>query len=352
MAEVCGEPIEVAGQPQLDEATRTWTLSRYADVQAALREPSLRQASPEGRDVDVADDPGHAKMIADLDADTAQLATAEWREKMTWLIERLMADAAAAGEPVEIVGTVIRPWSVEVGLELGGADKETREELKQIARDVSHAHDYDPDGRDLTREERVRKRWHERVHKRAEARMDRLIESGRIRIGRALYNSTTQTLPSFLAKAWFALLGAPEQMEILRAEPDRMPAAVEELLRCAGFVRSLRRRAAENVTLGGARVRRGDLVVLRMDAANLDAGKYDAPERMDCMRRAGGNLAFGAGAHACPGAAIVRLAMGITTAEFVRARPRLAEAMPVRWKGGSTIAWPDAFFVVIEAGKR
>ena len=65
------------------------------------------------------------------------------------------------------------------------------------------------------------------------------------------------TLPSLLAKACYALVGHPAQWTILHDRPALMEQGVEELLRYTGLSWYVRRRAMDNVEIGGASIRRG-----------------------------------------------------------------------------------------------
>src|ERR1022692_2733526 len=76
---------------------------------------------------------------------------------------------------------------------------------------------------------------------------------------------------------WLALLNDPERAEMLRAEPELMPQAIEELLRHSGPSRAQFRRAAEDMALGGAAIAKGDRVALMLAAANRDPEQFPDP---------------------------------------------------------------------------
>jgi cytochrome P450 len=324
-----------------DEVDKTWVLSRHAEVDAALRETGLRQTGVGGKDAEVSNDPKHPLLLSDLRLDTRRLATAEWRTRMVELARDLF-NGAATGKPVNLVSRVIKPWSTAVGLEFSGADEAKQAQLGRIAKRISHAHD-NPDL--STRPARlgwaVAGRYYRWRHRRAQKELEGLVRAGQVNISRALYGSMTQSLPSLLSKAWLALLHHPDQMELLRSEPDRMPDAVEELLRYAGIVRSLTRRAACDLEIGEAKIAKGDLVSLRLETANRDPSRYEAPEQLDISRRRNGNLALGAGAHACPGSAIIRLTLSVVTPIFLAAQPEIEPGAEVQWLGDRFVTWPS-----------
>jgi hypothetical protein len=159
------------------------------------------------------------------------------------------------------------------------------------------------------------------------------------------YVALTQTLPCFLANAWLALLRDPGSAEMLRLEPGLMPQAVEELLRHSGPSRAQFRRAEEDVELGGVRIGKGARVVLMLAAANRDPEQFTDPLSLDLRRSTSGHLAFGAGRHACIGAAIVRAASAAATAGFIEHFAGARVKGPAEWRGGFAIGGPAALRV-------
>jgi cytochrome P450 len=107
----------------------------------------------------------------------------------------------------------------------------------------------------------------------------------------------------------------------LRARPELVSQAVEELLRLetpnAGFARQ----ATRDVMVDGQLIRAGERVALVFTSGDRDASVFDAPDtfRLDRDRVASRHLAFGHGAHKCPGAALSRLEMRIAVEELLAA---------------------------------
>lgn len=99
---------------------------------------------------------------------------------------------------------------------------------------------------------------------------------------------------------------------MLRADPQRWPAVVEELLRHLSVVHSgVRRVATEDVEVAGTRIRAGHGVVVALQAANRDPDAFADPDRFEIDRNARQHLAFGHGAHQCVGQALARLELQI-----------------------------------------
>ncbi|MFG2126251.1 cytochrome P450 [Streptomyces sp. NPDC048751] len=122
-----------------------------------------------------------------------------------------------------------------------------------------------------------------------------------------------ETTANMFPLAVVALLRHPEQLAALRAEPDRWPDAVEELLRYLTVAHSgMRRIATQDVDLGGTPIRAGDGVVVALQAANRDPGVFTDPDAFDIHREdASGHLAFGHGLHQCVGQSLARAELQI-----------------------------------------
>ena len=124
---------------------------------------------------------------------------------------------------------------------------------------------------------------------------------------RLLLIAGNETTTNLIGNGVFALLRHPEQLELLREDPSRIPAAVEELLRFDTPVQLDIRAVLEDCAMHGYTLRRGDAAVLAIGAANRDPEAFDDPERLDIRRAKGSNISFGRGIHHCLGAPLARL---------------------------------------------
>ncbi len=132
------------------------------------------------------------------------------------------------------------------------------------------------------------------------------------------------TTATFIGNAVVALLGHPEQLALLRADPDRIPAAVEELLRYdAPVPHSTFRYAVEAVEIGGHSIPAGAQVIVSLAAANHDRCRFATPERLDLERAQGRHLGFGHGIHHCLGAPLARLEGQLALGSLIQRFPRL-----------------------------
>jgi cytochrome P450 len=116
----------------------------------------------------------------------------------------------------------------------------------------------------------------------------------------------------------------PEQLALLRAEPQRWPNAVEEMLRFDSPVQRTARIARRDIEVDGERLREGQLVVLVIGAANRDPAVFADPDRFDVTRAdAGAHLAFSSGIHYCLGAGLARMEAEVGLRALFRRFPEL-----------------------------
>ncbi|MFY1668855.1 cytochrome P450 family protein [Plantactinospora sp. WMMB334] len=117
-----------------------------------------------------------------------------------------------------------------------------------------------------------------------------------------------ETTVNLIANGVLALLANPDQLALVRAEPDRLADAIEELLRYDGPVQgTLPYLTVEPVDVGGVTIPADELVMISLLAANRDPARFPGGDRLDVTRPAGAHLAFGHGLHYCLGAPLARL---------------------------------------------
>ncbi|NIL34556.1 cytochrome P450, partial [Bacillus thuringiensis] len=136
-----------------------------------------------------------------------------------------------------------------------------------------------------------------------------------------------ETTVNLISNSVLALLQHPEQMNLLKGNPSLIPSAVDELLRYSGPVMFISRLASEDMTIHGKRIRKGDLVLLSLTAANIDPQKFTYPETLNISREENNHLAFGAGIHHCLGAPLARLEGQIALGTLLQRLPNLRLAI-------------------------
>jgi len=133
-----------------------------------------------------------------------------------------------------------------------------------------------------------------------------------------------ETTSNMLGLGTLALLRHPDQLAIVRDEPDRVDAAVEELLRWLSIVHAgTGKLTTTEVEIAGQRIEAGEFVICALPAANRDPALLPDPERLDVTRGAMGHVAFGHGVHHCLGAPLARMEMRIAFPALLRRFPGL-----------------------------
>lgn len=142
-----------------------------------------------------------------------------------------------------------------------------------------------------------------------------------------------ETTTNLLGNGLLSLLRAPDRIDWLREDPERVADALEELLRYDGPVGAIVRVAREEVELEGRRILPGRRVFAMINAANRDPLRFPEPDRLDLARRPNPHLAFGHGIHYCLGAPLARLEGEILFRALLRRFPRIALADgPLEWR--------------------
>ncbi len=116
-----------------------------------------------------------------------------------------------------------------------------------------------------------------------------------------------ETTTNLIGNGMLALLSAPDQVDLLRANPDLVGPAIEEMLRFDGPARATVRLVKNEHTIDGRTMSPGERVFLVNLAANRDPEVYADADRLDVERRPTNHLGFGVGIHYCLGAPLARL---------------------------------------------
>jgi len=145
-----------------------------------------------------------------------------------------------------------------------------------------------------------------------------------------------ETTEGMITNALWHLLSHPGQLRLVLDDPGLVPGAVEESLRLEPAAAVVDRYATADVELGGAPVRRGDLVSVSLAGAGRDPAAVTDPDRFDIRRdNARNNLAFARGPHFCLGVHLARLEAHEAIGAALRLLPglRLDPGQPVAPRG-------------------
>ena len=156
---------------------------------------------------------------------------------------------------------------------------------------------------------------------------DELTDDELIGVASLLLLAGHETTSNMLGLGTLALLRHPEQLAVVRDDPDAIGPAIEELLRWLSIVQTaIPRITTTDVEVAGVTIPAGNLVFPSMPSGNRDADFIDSPEVLDIRRGAPGHLAFGHGVHHCLGAPLARMEMRIAFPALLRRFPNLTLA--------------------------
>lgn len=145
------------------------------------------------------------------------------------------------------------------------------------------------------------------------------------------HHTTSGALSSFILQ-----LARDQPLQaLLRADPSRIPDAIEESLRLHTPQQAMARRCLADSEVQGQPVKRGDYLLLHWGAANVDPARWPDPERFDIDRADKRHFAFGRGIHQCVGASLARMDMRVVTEELLARTANFAVAGEI-----SRTAWP------------
>jgi cytochrome P450 len=326
-----------------NETLRGWVLTRYDDVTWALKSLSsdrvglardrFRGAGLEGLWDSLGalmtqrDEPDHTRLRALVQKAFYRTSVEQWRSAVEGRIRALLAPALERGQ-MDFVWDFAVPLPILVISELVGIPTKDREQVKrwcddyslvalnfyanitseQLARGLQSATDFRAYLEVQVAEcERAPRQDLLSALVLAEHEGHRLSLDELLANVILLLNAGNETTCNLLGNGLLALFQHPEQLERLRQDPASIPNAVEEFLRYDSPVQFLGRIAAEDSDCAGTPIKRGQLVLPVLAAANRDPAHFPDPDRFDVARHPNLHVAFGHGHHHCVGAELARL---------------------------------------------
>jgi len=160
----------------------------------------------------------------------------------------------------------------------------------------------------------------------ADTDRDRLTEEELLSMCMTMLIGGHETTTNAIANGILALLRHPRQRRLLIEAPARIGIAVEELLRFDAPLQRTFRIATQEIEIGDAVVRRGQVVSMMLGAANRDPAICADPDALDVTRPPNRHLSFGQGIHYCVGAPLARLETVLAITTLLRDFPLMALA--------------------------
>jgi cytochrome P450 family 142 subfamily A polypeptide 1 len=335
-----------------DETADVWGISKYDDVLAIEKDPvtfsSMRAPRPHGMHLPMMismDDPEHRARRGLVNRGFTPRRIAEMEDTVAVLCRRIIDGISEVGS-CDFVWDVAAPLPLMVIAELLGFDVTAHEDLLRWSDDLMRATTADPtpaqakagfDAMMGFREFQLRviaqRRAEPRddvISKLCQAELDGVGLDDESIVNEALLIliGGDETTRHVISGGMLALLERPDALAELAADPQLLPAAMEELLRWVSPVKNMARTATRDVEVRGQNLRQGDQLMLFYPSANRDDEIFARPDELDIRREPNPHLALGFGTHFCLGAALARLELRVMFREILTRLPDLALADP------------------------
>lgn len=131
----------------------------------------------------------------------------------------------------------------------------------------------------------------------------------------------------------------PEHRHFLADHPERIPEAIEEILRRYA-ISTVSRTVTRDVEFGGVKLKQGDRIMLPTPIHGVDESRWDDALEVRLDRKATDHMAFGKGTHRCPGAILARAELRIFIEEWLKRIPDFAideSRGGVKWETGTVL---------------
>lgn len=351
-----------------------WALSRYSDAARVLRDPRFGSGLDEegliammlggpgsatvtefARWMLFRDPPDHTRLRSLVSKAFTPRAVEVFRPRIQQIVDGLIDNVLPTGK-MNVIGDLAFPLPVTVISELLGLPIEDQGRCREWTNAIAQALDPVDDPQMRTRADSAVLEMSEyiagKVAQRrrslgddllsslitAEEQGARLSEDELVSTVGLLFGAGHETTLNLIGNGLLALLRHPEQLRRLRAEPNLIQSAIEELLRYDSPVQLIGRTARADVEIGGRMIAEGEPVILLVGAANRDPMQFSNPDSLDVARPGVRHLSFGGGIHFCLGAILARTEAQICIATVLRRLPGLElESSRPEWREHITL---------------
>jgi cytochrome P450 len=353
-----------------------WVLTRFDDVSAVLRDPSVssdldraapstvvdlqrvrqRERGDEVLTLVLRDDPDHARLRRLLQAPFTARSIEGIRASVEKRVAAALDELVDRGR-MELIDDLAYPLPVAVFCEMLGMPEEAGPRFRDWSTAVARSLDVTlpqaeheacmallaemEDYLLATAEAKRAQPADDFLTQLVQAEVDgeRLTDDELVAQLVTLYVAGHEPTSALVGNGMAALLRYPDQLARLQADPSLVAAAVPELLRYDGPNQFVRRIATQPMVVGGRAIATGDVLYLGVGAANHDPDRWgpDADELAIDRPDAAQHLQFGAGIHHCLGAHLARMQAEVALAGLLGTLPGLRPDGEVRWSGRTTL---------------
>jgi cytochrome P450 len=313
---------------EYDEVKRILRSSEYWSDPHKSREDSFARILLRGEDEEVsmllADEPEHRRLRNLVNDIFTPKAVRVWHERIVEVIEAQLDKIE--GPEFDLIAAYAGPVPTVVIAEMMGIPAERHNDFKRWS-DTAVKVGFNPMPTPAEVEEGDEARaalsdfFREQIKQRqrqpgvdlisqmlqAEVDGDRLSEFEIINQCDLLLVAGNVTTTDMIGNGVKALLQHPQQLAKLRADPELIAAAVEEVLRYDSPVVNSGRITHADVEIRGCPIRKGESLSVSLASANRDPNVYKDPDSFDIEREQVAHQSFGGGRHHCLGASLARL---------------------------------------------
>lgn len=342
----------------LDESSKVVILTRAADVAKVVNDRDIycdpRKSEPDSRLRKVhrvdenyrpnllrMDDPDH-KRVRDLVSKAFnQVSIDAMRPRIEQIASDLL-DSLRGRSSFDLMEDFAEPFPTAVIAEVLSVDRDRREDFQRWSKALSQVFNPRPTPEQLEKiqwgsknfQGYLKQIFDERREHRGTDLVSKLITAheGEQKLSEWEIISTCElllfagnvTTTDLIGNGMLALLKHPKQMEKLRANPDLIPGAVEEMLRYDSPVSHVGRVASNSTRIEGCPMHAGLAIYALLGAANHDSALHQDPHMFDIERGNKRHYSFGGGAHFCLGAPLARAEAQIAFSMLLKRFPNIS----------------------------
>jgi len=332
--------------PTFEPISKTWLMTRYADVDAILRDSRISKKvhretlTPFEISVLFQDPPDHRNTRGILNRAFSGNAMLGIEDRILRAVDGLI-DKMLTRRTADFISDFALPLPLAVIVELLGIPQEDADELHQLS-GVFIADETIPEEENWRRQGLsldALKQYFERLieSRRNDLRPD-IVSSltedhlrGMLSHEQLIANcifllvAGHESTVNLLGNGLYLLLRNPDQLALLKRQPDLWPTAIEEMLRFESPVQlSTVRVTTAPVEYSCGTLEVGSPVTAVLGAANRDPEKFPEPDKFDVTRSPNRHVAFSMGLHHCTGASLARLEAQIAFSRLFERLPDLS----------------------------
>lgn len=354
-----------------------WAITKYQDIDAVLRDHRrFSNLCVPGGQVETGpvslldlDPPAHSRLRSLVSQAFTPRAIEQLRPKIQRIADQLL-DEVADQPRFDLVSSLAFPFPVTVIAEMLGIPAEDLDRFEKWSNDIALTVEpllHDEEAlKVLNARKELDEYFEEIIALRRRRPQDDMIsalieaeEHGEKLTHVELTTTLTlllvagnETTRNLIGNGMLALLAHPEQLRLLRANPELLGSAVSETLRYDPPVQLDGRAALEDLEIRGRQIRAGQIVVSVIGSANRDPDVFENPDDLDIRRNSSSHLSFGRGIHYCLGAPLAKMEGRIALEGILRRFPSIRLAAEPERRPQTVLRGVKSLWVEVDGGPR